>query len=83
VADSLLHGDKTDKLELYAAAGVPEYWVVNLIHNQLEVYQEPYLSANGEGFYKTKRTDARNDIVALQAFPECQVALNEILPRGS
>lgn len=83
VADSSLYSDRTDKLELYASAGISEYWIVNLVDNQLEVYQEPFLSATGEGGYKVKRTYARNDTVALQAFPECQVALNEILPRGS
>ena len=83
VADSSLHSDQTDKLELYASARIPEYWIVNLIANQLEVYQEPYLTPTGQGAYNVKRIYARNDTVALQAFPECQVALNEILPRGS
>lgn len=83
VADSSLHTDQTDKLKLYASAGISEYWIVNLIDNQLEIYQEPYLSANGEGIYKLKRTYTRDETVALQAFPECQIDLNEILPRGS
>lgn len=83
VADSSLHSDQTDKLELYASAGVPEYWIVNLVDNRLEVYQEPYLLETGEGGYKVKRIYLRNDTVSTQAFPECQVALNEILPRGS
>jgi Uma2 family endonuclease len=83
VADSSLHSDQTDKLELYASAGIPEYWIVNLVANQLEVYQEPYLIPAGQGAYNVQRIYARSDTVALQAFPECQVALNEILPRGS
>lgn len=83
VADSSLQGDQTDKLELYATAGISEYWIVNLVDNRLEVYQEPYLLDTGEGGYKVKRIYLRNDTVSTQAFPECQVALNEILPRGS
>jgi len=83
VADSSLHTDQTDKLKLYASAGISEYWIVNLIDNQLEIYQEPYLSAIGEGNYKIKRTYTRDETIALQAFPECQIDLNEILPRGS
>lgn len=34
-------------------------------------------SATGEGGYKVKRTYASNDTVSIQAFPECQIALNE------
>jgi Uma2 family endonuclease len=83
VADSSLHGDQTDKLEIYASAGIREYWIVNLVDNQLEVYQEPYLSGAGEGNYKVKRTYSRDDTVSLQAFAECQIPLNEVLPRGS
>lgn len=83
VADSSLYGDQTDKQELYASAGIPEYWIVNLVDNQLEVYQEPYLSATGEGSYKLKRTYMRNETVSIQAFPDCPIALNEVLPRGS
>lgn len=83
VADSSLEGDQTDKLEIYASAGISEYWIVNLIDNQLEVYQEPYLSATGKGKYKIQRTYSRKDTVSIQAFPECQIALNEVLPRGS
>lgn len=83
VAESSLYGDQNDKQELYASAGIPEYWIVNLVDSQLEVYQEPYLSATGEGSYKIKRTYTRDETVFSQAFPDCPIALNEVLPRGS
>jgi Uma2 family endonuclease len=41
VAHTSLHYDRTDKLSLYAKAGIPEYWIVNLQDRQLEVYREP------------------------------------------
>ena len=82
VADSSLHGDQTDKLNIYAAVGISEYWIVNLVDNQLEVYQEPYLSVTGEGNYKVKRTYTRDETVSLQAFPDCQINLSEVLPRS-
>lgn len=41
VADSSLDYDRGEKLEAYAAAGVPEYWIVNLIDRHVEVYQRP------------------------------------------
>ena len=47
VADSSLAKDRTVKLPLYAAAGIPEIWLVNLEEECVEVHTEP--SANGYG----------------------------------
>ena len=41
VADSSLSTDRNDKLPVYAKAGIPEYWIVNLQDNQLEIYRDP------------------------------------------
>jgi Uma2 family endonuclease len=41
VADSSLRRDRREKLAIYAAAGVPEYWVVNVPDRQVEVYTRP------------------------------------------
>ena len=41
VAQSSLPYDRTVKTSLYAKAGIPEYWIVDLEHRQLEVYREP------------------------------------------
>jgi Uma2 family endonuclease len=41
VADSSLRIDRTDKARIYARAGVAEYWVVNLVDRQVEVYAAP------------------------------------------
>jgi Uma2 family endonuclease len=38
VADSSLEYDRTTKRALYAAAGIPVYWIVNLIDRVVEVY---------------------------------------------
>lgn len=38
---SSLSFDRERKLPLYAAAGVPEVWLVNLEEDRLEVYREP------------------------------------------
>lgn len=45
VADSTLLRDRSFKKRLYAAAGIPVYWIMNLVDNRLEVYTEP----TGEG----------------------------------
>jgi Uma2 family endonuclease len=41
IADSSLEFDRREKLELYAESGVPEYWIVNLIDDQIEVFRNP------------------------------------------
>ncbi len=44
VAGTTLKTDRTLKLQLYARAGIPEYWILNLAKNSLEVYRK----ADGE-----------------------------------
>ena len=41
VSRSTLWIDRTRKLPLYAAAGVADLWIINLINWQLEVYRKP------------------------------------------
>lgn len=41
VADSTLEFDRTIKRDLYAEAGIPEYWIVNLPDRCLEVFRSP------------------------------------------
>lgn len=41
IADSSLRRDRSTKQRLYAEAGIPSYWIVNLRLNQVEVYEEP------------------------------------------
>jgi Uma2 family endonuclease len=41
VADSTLNFDRNTKAPLYAAAGISEYWIVNLADDRLEIYSQP------------------------------------------
>ena len=41
VAESSLDSDRVRKGSLYARAGLPDYWVLNLEDSVLEVYREP------------------------------------------
>lgn len=41
VADTPLARDRHDKGRIYASAGIPLYWVVNLVDRQIEVYRQP------------------------------------------
>jgi Uma2 family endonuclease len=41
VSDSTLAGDRADKGRIYARAGIPFYWIVNVVNTQVEVYTTP------------------------------------------
>jgi hypothetical protein len=62
VADSSLSFDRTDKLEKYARAGVPEYWVVNLVQDQIEIHTAPEPQA---GTYRQTRIVDRGGAVTV------------------
>ncbi|WP_020535943.1 Uma2 family endonuclease [Lewinella cohaerens] len=41
VADSSLIFDRNVKKALYAEASIPEYWIINLADEQIEIFQQP------------------------------------------
>jgi Uma2 family endonuclease len=41
VSESSLASDRVEKLLIYARAGIPVYWIVNLVNRQVEVYSRP------------------------------------------
>jgi Uma2 family endonuclease len=46
VADVSLNRDRTFKKRLYAQAGIPAYWIVNLVERCIEVFTDPATSAD-------------------------------------
>jgi Uma2 family endonuclease len=52
VADSSLLRDRSRKLAAYARAGIPAYWIVNLISNQVEVHTVPSGPSDPIGYYR-------------------------------
>jgi Uma2 family endonuclease len=41
IADSSLQYDREVKAQTYARAGIPEYWILNLVSGQLEIHRNP------------------------------------------
>ncbi|MGE0709092.1 MAG: Uma2 family endonuclease [Planctomycetota bacterium] len=74
VADSSLRKDRTIKRELYAAAQVLEYWVVNLQDDLIEVFREPR-----DGQYTSVRSEGLGSSIALAAFPDVVVQVSDLL----
>jgi Uma2 family endonuclease len=56
VAHSSLDRDREDKLPIYAAAGIPQYILINLQNNTIEVYADPDTAAR---VYRTKVTSTK------------------------
>jgi len=52
---SSLARDRIDKARIYAGAGVPEYWTVNIEERQIEVYTNPH--GVGDAAAYATRTD--------------------------
>jgi Uma2 family endonuclease len=50
VSDSTLPYDRSVKKRIYARAGIPVYWIVNLIDRQVEVYTQPSGPANNPDY---------------------------------
>ncbi len=58
VADSSLRRDRSTKKRIYAAAGIPVYWVVNLLENQVEVCTAPAGLAQQPDYRRREDYDA-------------------------
>ncbi|KGQ22339.1 Uma2 family endonuclease [Thermus filiformis] len=69
VADTSLEHDREVKLPLYAEAGIPEVWLVNLKENLLEVHRHPR-----EGRYREILLLSPEEAARPLAFPEVEVA---------
>jgi Uma2 family endonuclease len=77
VAQMSLRKDRLIKAVLYAEQGVPEYWLVNLVEKQVEVYREPTPAG-----YRLVTRHGRGETLRLVTFPDVAVRVAEILPPG-
>jgi Uma2 family endonuclease len=68
VAETTIITDRDHKQLLYARDGIPEYWILNLNKNQLEVYRHP----DGERYTQSFTLNAGQTTACL-AFPDDQI----------
>lgn len=81
VADTSLDRDRA-KAAIYARAGVPVYWIVNLAGSRIEVYEGPS-GPTGEARYHGRKDHGRdaNVPVVLDGQTVGDVAAADLLPR--
>lgn len=77
VADSSLPQERLTKSRIYAAAGVPEYWIVNLRDRRLEIFTKPDVTGK---VYAESRSAGLDETVGLVAVEGCTVAVAHLFP---
>jgi Uma2 family endonuclease len=75
VSDSSLAYDRGRKSRFYARHGVPEYWIVDLAAETVEIRRKP--EGDEWGGVRVAR---RGERIALLAFPEFAVMVEDLLP---
>jgi Uma2 family endonuclease len=81
VAESSLAYDRDRKGPLYAAAGIQDYWLINLPERCVEVYRQPVPdAASFSGWrYQARQILRAGEQVAPVVAPEVVVAVGELL----
>ncbi len=74
VADSSLEYDREIKLARYAAASIPEVWIVNLRTRQVEAYDDP-----ADGAYRSRRVIGADGGINPKAFPHVALTVSDFL----
>jgi len=80
VADSSLAQDRLTKSAIYARAGVPAFWIINLRDRSVECFSEP--DQIGRRYMQKSRATG-SDLLSLSAFPEVSIQADELFPEES
>jgi Uma2 family endonuclease len=74
VADSSIRVDRLRKLPMYARARIPEYWIVDLNAERIEVYRDPMRSR-----YRSVAAFGRGETVSPLCAPDLVVDVTNVL----
>ena len=74
VADSTVESDRSYKIPLYAKAGIPEAWIINLQDETIELYAEP-----AGGVYQVSKTFKRGEEAQAHTVADLRVEVADIL----
>ena len=75
VAGESLPLDRQAKAVLYARAGIPEYWIVNLAESTVEVRREPDPAS---GSYRTKAVARGGDTLVAASVPGLSIGVADL-----
>jgi len=74
VADTTLPYDRDVKIPRYAAAGIPEVWIEDLIDGRLLIYRDP-----AETGFRTSFARERGQSISPIAFPDISFTVDDLL----
>lgn len=77
VAEASLPQDRLTKARMYAAAAIPEYWIINVRERCVEVFRQPDQALHA---YRGVTTARRGDRLELWALPGAVVQVTDLLP---
>jgi Uma2 family endonuclease len=74
VSHTTLTFDRDVKRQLYGAGRIPEYWIIDIVHETIEMYRQPH-----DLGYAWKKKVGHGDSVAFEAFPDVVFSVDELL----
>lgn len=81
VSDTTLQRDRSLKKRLYARCGIPVYWIINLVENQIEVYTEPSGPEEQPDYRRRQDYRLADEVPLMIAGQELgRLAVSEMLP---
>ncbi len=82
VSVSTLKFDQTVKAEVYARAGIVDYWLLNIPAHQLEVRRDPGLLEGGTIGYRSVQIVLRDGQISPLAAQDTVIHVADMLPRS-
>ncbi len=73
IADKTLAKDKQIKQQVYAVAGIKEYWIIDVKNKELIVYRNP------DGKKYQQQNQFKNGIINPISFPDLNIEVNNLL----
>jgi Uma2 family endonuclease len=74
VADTTVLSDRNVKVPLYARAGIPEVWLIDLPQEVVEIYARP-----AEGVYQVQRQARRGEQLTAETLPQLSLTVDAVL----
>lgn len=68
------------KLSLYAEANINHYWIINLVDNYLEIYNNPFSDNKNSFYYRNKSILLPDDSIEIPNFDDICFDLKTLFP---
>ena len=80
IAESSYRIDREYKASLYARAGIPDYWIIDLARDTVEVHRDPSSEAPLGWRYRSVATMSPPAAIAPLAAPDAPILVADLLP---